>query len=225
MMLLKIFIMKVLDLNGIWFLKGYDVGKGLKASYYYTKRAFDNVTLSLVSNGDFVEAWVINDLPEERTGTIEITAFRLNGERIYDRTVDIKMPQNSSTLGTRVSIPEINKFDPSNTVIVGTLRAQGLDERYDVVSLDEWKHMAFPEPKIKLTALKVLDKGKRRYKMSVVSNTFVKACNIEVRGMEAIFSANCYDMIPKVERSLDVTLERPLKSSELKKRVQFIYYR
>lgn len=198
---------------------------GLKASYYYTRRAFDNVTLSLVSNGGFVEAWVINDLPEERTGAIEITAFRLDGEKVYDRTVGVRMPPNSSTLVTRVSIPDMIKFDPSNAVIVGALRAKGLDERRDVISLDEWKHMAFPEPKIKLTALKVLDEGKRRYELRVVSNAFVKACKIEVRGMEAFFSDNCYDMIPKVERSLVVTLERPLKPSELKKRVQFIYYR
>jgi len=198
-----------------------DYHGGLKASYYYTKRAFDKITLSLVINGDFIEAWVISDLLEEKGGMLEISAFRPNGMKIFGKAVNVRVPENSSTVCARVPLSEI--IDPLNAVIVGTLKVQGLEERFDTLSLDEWKHVAFVKPKFKIAVTKALDNGGRRFEIKVVSNAFVKACRLEIRGVKGTFSDNCYDMVPKVERRLEVALERPLKSRELMKRMQFTY--
>jgi beta-mannosidase len=197
----------------------------LKASYYYTKRAFDDLALSLVLNGEAIEAWAVNDLLEESDGRLEIAAFRTDGAKIFGKTVVVKIPGNASALVMKVPLSEVKAQDPSKVGIVGILKVQGQGARYDTIILDQWKHIKFIKPNIKIVAVKPLDKGGRRFRVKVSANALVKACKLEVRGMKAILSDNCFDMIPRVERALEVELERPLKLSELRKRLQFLYYR
>jgi len=197
---------------------------GLKASYYYTKRAFDDLALSLVLNGEAIEAWAVNDLLDEKIGKLEMAAFHVGGAKIFSRTTEVKIPGNSSTLMTKVPLSELKALDPSQVGIVGILQVQGRGARYDTLFLDHWKHVKFAKPNIRITAAKALGKGGRRFEVKVVSKALVKACKLEVRGAKAIFSDNCFDMIPRGERVWEVTLERPLKLSELRNRMQFIFY-
>ena len=214
------------QLNDCWPVASWsliDYYGALKASYYYTKRAFDNMTLSLVLNGDSIEAWAVSDLLDEKDGVLEIAVFKIGGAKIFSRIIDVTIPGNSSNLLIRLPLSDLKIQDPSNLVIVGILKVRSLEPSYDTLFLDQWKYINFVKPKIKLTVARALDKDGRRFELKVVSNTFVKALKLEVRGMEAIFSDNCYDMIPKVERNLEVRLERPLKSSELKRRIRFYH--
>ncbi len=45
-----------------------------------------------------------------------------------------------------------------------------------------------------------------------------------VQATKSAFSNNRFDMVSGVERMVEVTLEKPLKPSELRKRLQFIFY-
>jgi beta-mannosidase len=197
----------------------------LKASYYYTKRAFDSIAVSLVLNDDSVEAWVIDDLLHEKKGTLEIAAFNTNDKRTFRKTCKVEVPANSSKLITRIALSEIKKADSSSIVVASVLKVKGLHDRYDMLFFDEPKHIAFRKPKIRFTSVKALDKSKKRFELRIVSDTLVKALSLQIRGTKASFDDNCFDMAPGIERSIEATSEKPLKLSELRKRLQFVYYR
>jgi len=197
----------------------------LKASYYYAKRAFDSVALSLVLNGDSVEAWVIDDLLDEKKGTLEIAAFNANNKRTFRKTCNARVPANSSKMITRVALSEIKKANSSSIVVASVLKVKGLHDRYGMLFFDEPKHIAFRKPKIRFTSVKALDKSKKRFELRIVSDTLVKALSLQIRGTKASFDDNCFDMAPGIERSIEVTLEKPAKIGDLQKKMQFVYYR
>jgi beta-mannosidase len=196
----------------------------LKASYYYTKRAFDSVALSLVLNGDMIEAWITNDLLDEKKGTLEIVVFNSKDKRTYRKKYEIDVPANSSKLIARIPISEIKKADPPTLVVTGILKVKGLEERQDTLFLDEPKHIALRKPEIKITKAKALDKSNKRFEVGIASDTLVKALSLQIKETEATFSDNCFDIPPETERRVEVTLERPTKPSELRKRLQFVQY-
>jgi beta-mannosidase len=196
----------------------------LKASYHYTKRAFDSVALSFVQNGDSIEAWVINDLLDERGGTLEIAAFNTGDERTFRRTHKVEVPANSSKLIAHIALSEIKKSDPSIIAVVGVLKVRGLQDRYDTLFLDEPKHIAFRRQKIKITSVKALDKSKKRFEIRIVSDTLVKALSLQIKGAKATFDHNCFDMVPGVERRVEVTLQKPAKTGDIRKKMHLIHY-
>ena len=216
------------QLNDCWPVASWsliDYYGDLKASYFYTKRAFDSVALSLVLNGDSVEAWVINDLLDEKNGMLEIAAFNTNDKKTFRRTCKVGVQANSSKLITRIALSEVKKADPTNVVVVGILKVEGLKQRCDTLFLEEPKHITFRKPKIKFSSVKALDKSKKRFEVRIVSHTLVKALSLQIKGAKASFDDNCFDMIPGIERNIEVMLERPLKPSELRKKWQFVHYR
>jgi len=196
----------------------------LKASYYYTKRAFDSVAVSLVLNGDSIEAWIINDLLEEKNVTLDIAAFNSKDKKTFKKSCKVEVPANSSKLIMRIALSEIKKTDPTNVAVVSILKVKGLKERYDTLLLDEPKHIAFRKPKIKIIRVKVLDKSKKRFEIRIASDTIVKALSLQIRGVKGSFNDNCFDMVPRIERSIDVTLEKPARTGDLQKKLQSVYY-
>jgi len=197
----------------------------LKASYYYTKRAFESVALSLVLNGDTIEAWVINDLLDGKGGTLEMAAFNTEDKRTFRRTHKIEVPANSSELVARIPFSDVKKADPSNIVVVGVLKVKGMQDRYDTLFLEEPKHIAFRKPKIRFAGVRALDKSKKRFEIRIVSDTLVKALSLRIKGAKATFDDNCFDMISGIQRTIEVTLEKPAKTGDLQKKMQFVYYR
>jgi beta-mannosidase len=197
----------------------------LKASYYYTKRAFDSVAVSLILNGDSIEAWIINDMLEEEEGTLEIAAFNPDDKKTFRKICKIEVPANSSKSVARILLSETKKADPTNLAMVGILKIKGLHDRQDALFLEEPKYIAFKKPEIKITKVKALDRSKRKFEVRIASDTLVKASSLQIKGAKATLSDNCFDMVPRTERSVGVTLERPTKPSELRRRLQFVHYR
>jgi len=119
----------------------------------------------------------------------------------------------------------IKKADTTNVAVAGTLKTKGLPDRHDTLFLEEPKHIAFRKPKIKLTKVRALDKSKKRFEVRIVSDAIIKALSLHIRSAKASFDDNCFDMAPSTERNIEVTLEKPLKLSQLRKKWQLMHYR
>jgi len=178
-----------------------------------------------VLNGDTIEAWIISDLLEEKKGTLDIAAFNSKGRKTFRKAYRIEIPANSSRLVAQIPLSEIKKADSTNIAVAGVLKVRGLQDRHDIAFLDEPKHIAFRKPRIKFTRVKALDRSKKKFEIRIVSDTLVKALNLQIRGAKATFSDNCFDMAPGSERSIVATSRKPLGSGELRRRLQVAYYR
>ena len=113
---------------------------------------------------------------------------------------------------------------PKTLTLADILKVKDLKDRHDIVFLDEPKHIAFKKPKIKITRMKALDKSKKRFEFGIISDTLVKALNLQIRGAKGAFDDNCFDVAPRITGRIEVALRKPSKTEDLLKTSHFTYY-
>ncbi|MEM2087571.1 MAG: glycoside hydrolase family 2 protein [Thermoproteota archaeon] len=212
------------QLNDCWPVMSWsliDYYGDLKAAYYYVKKAFDPVNISLVVKQNTVEAWVCNDLLKQVKGKLKIVLSDLERGKIYEKGETVTVEANSSKLCMELSLDELNIKEKSKSFLMGVLEIEDKDPQYDVVFFEKLKYIKLPKPKIKLTLEK---KDAARYELKLVSNSFVKACEIRVKNVEARFSDNFFDLPPGLEKKIMIELEKPLPKAEIGKRIIVSHY-
>ncbi|MBW3625752.1 MAG: hypothetical protein KY468_20345, partial [Armatimonadetes bacterium] len=68
-----------------------------KAAYYAAKRFYAPVLLSLVKNGEAVEAHLTSDLLQEVAGTVTLSLQTFEGERLAEETLHVKLAANCAS--------------------------------------------------------------------------------------------------------------------------------
>jgi len=212
------------QLNDCWPVLSWsliDYYGGLKASYYYVKRAFDPVNVSLLVKQDAVEAWVCNDLLKPVKGKVKVISFDLKGNKKGEKEKEVVVEANSSKLCMSLSLTELNVKDKLNNFLVCVLEPEGNEPRHDVIFLEKMKYIQLPKPNIRMNLEK---KSSNEYELKLVSNKVVKACEVRVKGAKADLSDNFFDLPPRLEKKLLIKLDEPLSKTELRKRITLSYY-
>lgn len=212
------------QLNDCWPVSSWsliDYYGDLKASYYYVKRAFDPINISLLLKEDAVEAWVCNDFLEPKNAGIKIALYDLSGKKVFEREEKANIKPNSANPYMELSLKELDIKDISSKFLVGTLELEGGGTRYDVLFLERLKYIDLAKPSIRVNLQK---EGDKKYKLSLVSNKVMKACEVRVRGAKAYFDDNFFDLVPRMEKTVTIRLEKPLSKEQLKKRIEINHY-
>ncbi|MGQ9597649.1 MAG: glycoside hydrolase family 2 protein [Thermoproteota archaeon] len=212
------------QLNDCWPVSSWsliDYYGDLKASYYYVKRACDPINISLLLKEDAVEAWVCNDFLEPKNAGIKIALYDLSGKKVFEREEKANIKPNSANPYMELSLKELDIKDISSKFLVGTLELEGGGTRYDVLFLERLKYIDLAKTSIRVNLQK---EGDKKYKLSLVSNKVVKACEVRVRGTKAYFDDNFFDLVPRMEKTVTIRLEKPLSKEQLKKRIEINHY-
>ncbi|MEM0259135.1 MAG: glycoside hydrolase family 2 protein, partial [Thermoproteota archaeon] len=112
-----------------------------KASYYYVKRAFDPLNISLLINGDEVEVWVVNDFLESKSGKIRLLLYNVEGKKISEKKIEVNVKPNSSTLFLKQNLKELGYDKSFIGFVAGVLEVEGSYYRYDVILLEKLKYI------------------------------------------------------------------------------------
>ena len=212
------------QLNDCWPVASWsliDYYNELKASYYYVKRAFDPLNISLLVREDEVEVWVVNDFLESKNGKVRLLLYSIDGKKLAEREVEVNIKPNSSTLLLKQNLKEFGYDKSFSGLVAGVLEVKGCYARYDTVLLEKLKYIELPKPKLKLKIEKLSEK---KYKLTISANKFVKSCEVRLKGLNATFSDNFFDLIPNLKKEVVVDLERPTSKAEIKKRLSLRYY-
>jgi beta-mannosidase len=212
------------QLNDCWPVVSWsliDYYGDLKASYYYVKKAFDPVNISLVIKQDAVEAWVCNDLLKQVKGKVKIALFDLKKGKMREEAEEVIVEANSSKLCMKLSLNELGVKDKAESFLMGVLEMEGEEPRCDVLFLERLKYIRLPKPRIKLSLER---KDERKYELKLVSNNIVKACEIRIKNVKADFSDNFFDLPPGLEKKIIIELEKPLSKIEIRKRIVISHY-
>jgi beta-mannosidase len=214
----------VWQLNDCWPVLSWsliDYYGNLKASYYYVKRAFDPVNVSLLVKQDRVEAWVCNDLLKPVKGRLRLMSFDVKGNRRRMMKKEIVVEANSSKPCMELSLSELSVKDRFSSFLACVFEPEDGEPRYDVVFFEKVKYIKLPKPRIRV---KLSKKDGATFELSLVSNNVAKACEIRIRGVKAEFSDNFFDLPPGFEKRILVKLEKPLSKTELMKRITVSHY-
>ncbi|MEM3946225.1 MAG: glycoside hydrolase family 2 protein, partial [Candidatus Micrarchaeia archaeon] len=143
------------------------------------------------------------------------------GKKISEKKIEVNVKPNSSTLFLKQNLKELGYDKSFIGFVAGVLEVEGSYYRYDVILLEKLKYIELPKPKIKLKIEKL---DKKRYLIAISAKNFVKSCEVSLKGLNASFSDNFFDLIPDVKKEVIVDLEQQISKAELKKKLSIRYY-
>lgn len=192
-----------------WSLIDYDLLP--KASYYYAKKFFQPVLLSVDhEQGKDLTVWVVNDTLKAIDDVLHVDVCRFDGERVFQAEIPVAIGANRSVRVARFTEEEILRGTPANRVVV-RLSLEGGDCE-NVYYLRDQKDLELPECRLHVT----VDADKQE--VTVSTDTLARFVKLELPAEKVIFSDNYFDLWPGRSKTVSIGhLEgKPVPLSELK---------
>lgn len=187
-----------------------------KASYYYTKRFYAPILVSLVENGDVVECWISNDTLSDVDGVFSVQSENLDGRILRKTTSKISVPKNSSMCVLKRTRGELKISDTLAQFLYArfVLGKEVLSE--NTLFFEEFKHITFPRQRLRWRLRRVLPS---EYILEINADKFAKSVCIEVSRNEVWLSDNYFDLHPSHMRVIRIRCEKKVTTKQIRVRV------
>ena len=178
-----------------------------KMGYYYAKKAYSPVLVSLLPIEDRVEVWLINDTQRELQGTLHIQVIdTAKGE---PKTI-IEDPVNigSDSANKVLEIPA-KGLNPTKTIIYAEYRFD--DEKTDNYALlTKHRDIVLAETKLTVLPLKVEElEEARQATISIHSTGYAHLVQIDTKeDAKARYSDNFLEIPPNASKTVTITLPK-----------------
>jgi beta-mannosidase len=179
-----------------------------KLAYHPVRRAFAPVHVIPAIEGEEVVIFGVNDTPKARSGQVRWGIFRLAGGLPVDRTADVALPPNASTVLGRMPLAEWESIGTADSGAFTVLLEDGRPVAQNRLFVTRFKDLRFAEPDIKV---------ERRGSKAVFSSpTFVWAVTLDWDG-ESPIADDVFDLLPGIEYEIawpeDVELPKAQRSA------------
>ncbi len=183
-----------------------------KAAYYFARRFFAPVLVSLVSAGAEIQVWGTNDLLVEVGSRLSLFLRSFKGKVLWHKNIRAVIPANASQVLHSLRGDVLRKVNPDTMYIHAVLtRADGgvTENRY---FFREPKHLDMPRARV---GVDVRKSGPGLYRARVRSATF--ALGVAVSAMEGTTTIheNWFDLDAGTAR--DVTISSDLTVAKLRR--------
>ncbi|MDI6829134.1 MAG: hypothetical protein QME62_11700, partial [Armatimonadota bacterium] len=175
-----------------------------KIAYYFIKRAFANLLVSLQDMGDGkVGVWLINDELRDRAGKLLLRCQRFDGGTSWTRVLPVRIPANSSRMIWDMRLPHPLMEDPCTCFAQAQLLINGrvVSENFHFPA--EFRYIKWPETCLSAKVTKGnRTKSRLRAEVTISSKLYGRLIRLQTRGVQAMFSDNFFDIPPGEERSV-----------------------
>lgn len=210
------------QLNDCWPVSSWSVIDSAlrpKAGYYYAKRFFAPVLVSLKRSDGVMECWGTNDSLEKIDGTLRMALRSFDGKEVWRKSKAIRLFKNSSTILDRVDEKLCRKYESRiHYMHVQLWREDSLlsENRY---FFEEPKHLALPRAKI---ALKLSAGEDNKVRLELRSDTLVKNVRLELEGEDVVFDDNYFDLDSRMPKAVQFVTHRQLREIKSKMRLKWL---
>ena len=187
------------QINDVWpgpSWAGIDSLGRWKALHYFLKASLADLGLSLNTEGDSLELWVLNDLPSPRTVTLEWATWYLDGSAGPATTREVTV--GAATALGAVTLPWKDLVtDPRQQLVRVRLLENGKELDARQAFRLPVKDLALPQPEPTFHKLSTMD----GVKVTVVSPVFIKNLRLETDA-EGFWEDNYFDVLPGLPRTV-----------------------
>jgi beta-mannosidase len=169
-----------------------------KPLYYYIKRAFAPVLVSLRAEPDGgVSAWVVNDRLAPLSGTLTLSHGTFTGEVLWRDEQSVHIPANSSVCLQTLPGDRLRARDRRTAFVAASLTESDAVWRARPLFLDDLRVLLFPQATLTARLSRATD---GRLTVTVHSDVFARAVRLALYG--AVFQDNYSDLLPGEERQV-----------------------
>lgn len=186
-----------------------------KALHYYAQRAFTEVLISPYKKGDKIAFKLVSDRPTAFAAELIIKTMTTSGEVVYAKTLPMSAAADACNDILEVTSSELFGGKPLSELFVYCL----VSEKGKVISSNSY----FPVYSNKYSYDKVSPEvtyAEHNGKVSITlsSDKLIRGVHIYTDSADVEFSDNYFDLIPGIERSIEVSSDYPI--AELKERLK-----
>lgn len=170
-----------------------------KASYFYAKKFYDPVLLSLDHEpGEPLAVWVVNDRLEPIDGKVRLTVYDFAGQEVFSRAFDARVPGNAAAELGRLTEAEALGGRAAEDVVV-RLSAEGWDAPDNLCYLRDQKDL-----RLLPAALEVeVDEHEQTVTVTAVGS-LARMVKLDVPQGNIRFSDNFFDLLPGERKTVRI---------------------
>jgi beta-mannosidase len=197
------------QLNDCWPVTSWSVIDGdlrPKAAYFYAKRFFAPVLVSVAKRGDVLEVWGTNDTLSEVKGALSVELCKVGGGTIWRRVLKARIPANGTSVLHRIQPAEVEGADPRSTYVRVELRDGRRPPALNRYFFCEYKHLDLGRP---LVTVSLKKRGPDTANVLLSASTLALAVELSSRSGDAEWSDNFVTLDPGRPRGVIVRSALP----------------
>ena len=165
-----------------------------KAQHYYVRKAYDDILISPVVEGDDLKVYAVSDRLENTSGRLQLQVCRFDGTVVYHWDKSVGISGNDSRVCFSAPLAKLLEGADRGTVYV---RVDYTDKSgrvyHNNYCLGKQKDMDYPKVDLQ-TEVRSIDGG---YEVTVSTDKFARAVCLSVADNESVYSDNYFDVQPK----------------------------
>ena len=165
-----------------------------KAQHYYVRKAYDDILISSVVEGDDLKVYAVSDRLENTSGRLQLQVCQFDGTVVHHWDKSVGISGNDSRVCFSAPLAKLLEGADRGTVYV---RVDYTDKSGRVYHnnyyLGKQKDMDYPKVDLQ-TEVHSIEGG---YEVMVSSDKFARAVCLSVADNESVYSDNYFDVQPK----------------------------
>ena len=165
-----------------------------KAQHYYVRKAYDDILISPVVEGDDLKVYAVSDRLENTSGRLQLQVCQFDGTVVHHWGKSVGISGNDSRVCFSAPLAKLLEGADRGTVYV---RVDYTDKSGRVYHnnyyLGKQKDMDYPKVDLQ-TEVRSIEGG---YEVTVSADKFARAVCLSVADNESVYSDNYFDVQPK----------------------------
>lgn len=165
-----------------------------KAQHYYVRKAYDDILISPVVEGDDLKVYAVSDRLENTSGRLQLQVCQFDGTVVHHWDKSVGISGNDSRVCFSAPLAKLLEGANRGTVYV---RVDYTDKSgrvyHNNYCLGKQKDMDYPKVDLQ-TEVRSIEGG---YEVTVSADKFARAVCLSVADNESVYSDNYFDVQPK----------------------------
>ena len=165
-----------------------------KAQHYYVRKAYDDILISSVVEGDDLKVYAVSDRLENTSGRLQLQVCQFDGTVVHHWDKSVGISGNDSRVCFSAPFAKLLEGAGRGTVYV---RVDYTDKSgrvyHNNYCLDKQKNMNYPKVDLQVE-VRSIEGG---YEVTVSADKFARAVCLSVADNESVYSDNYFDVQPK----------------------------
>lgn len=165
-----------------------------KAQHYYVRKAYDDILISSIVEGDDLKVYAVSDRLENTSGRLQLQVCQFDGTVVHHWGKSVGISGNDSRVCFSAPLAKLLEGADRGTVYV---RVDYTDKSgrvyHNNYCLGKQKDMDYPKVDLQ-TEVRSIEGG---YEVMVSADKFARAVCLSVADNESVYSDNYFDVQPK----------------------------
>lgn len=191
-----------------------------KAQHYFARKAYRDVLLSPISDGQSLKVYAVSDRWKAFSATLSVEVWKLAGGKAGTFTRRIRVKPNTSTCVFEEELKDLLNGLSEKEVVLHVYLQEGDKKQYaNNCFLTSQKEMAYPQVEIS-RSIRPVEGG---FEVTLQSDGFARAVCLSSEDADCAFSDNYIDLLPDEPVTLTVRTARSQEEFEKGLSVYHLY--